>query len=95
MESLCLSLLLEMLQLQSVQVLFRWLLGWNELVGKRVDTCSWRDWWPSLEKPLAFCRAPSWIFHLLVQLQVRTHKELRYKPFFGRTYMWYREIGST
>lgn len=38
----------------SVPLLFRWSPGWNELVGKRVDTCWCRDWWLRLQKPLAF-----------------------------------------
>lgn len=40
-----------------VQLFFRWSLGWNELVGKRVDTCLWRDWWLSVQRPLTFCCA--------------------------------------
>lgn len=37
---------------------------------------------------------PSLVFNLLVQLQVKTHKELHYKPFWGRPNMGYREAGS-
>ena len=38
----------------SVQLLFRWSLGWDELVGRRVDACLLREWWLSFEEPLAF-----------------------------------------
>lgn len=39
--------------------------------------------------------APSLVFNPLVRLQVKTHKELHYKPLVGRTHMGCKEACST
>lgn len=81
------------------QLLFMRSLGWNELVGKKVDTPAYleidglvsRNHWHSSVSGAAL----SSVFNLLVRLQVKTHQELHYKPLVGRTHMGCKEACST
>lgn len=64
--------------------------GWT-LACLEMDGLVSRSHWHSAVQGIA----SSSVFNLLVRLQAKTHRELHYKPFFGRTHMWYIEAGST